>query len=103
LLIIQTVDYQRSNIGPDDDVLMPASSPPNRKITQEIRANDSDFSNALESEGDGESEPDPDEVDPRELQLRQKRQREVTAGEHRSSQEIKQGMQKFQYTELPPF
>jgi hypothetical protein len=82
---------------------MPTSSPPNPKVMQEVRTNDSDFSNALESEGDGESEPDPDEVDPRELQLRQDRQRGIIAGEHRSPQGIKQGTRKFQYTELLPF
>jgi hypothetical protein len=79
---------------------MPASSPANQRIAQEVRTNDSDFSNAQESEGEGDSEPDPAEIDPRELQLHQDKQRgmEITGEKSHSPPQAKQGMRKLKFT-----
>jgi hypothetical protein len=53
----------------DDSLAVSSSLPAHHKAAEEPRANESDFSNAQESDGDGESEPDPDDIDPTELQM----------------------------------
>ncbi|KAF4625788.1 hypothetical protein G7Y89_g12379 [Cudoniella acicularis] len=94
----QTVNYQKSNMDVDDDVV--ASSQPTRRRSNES-ASDQEFADAAESEADEDIDSDIP-VDPRELESGQERSNKGTKKSIRQSPEKSTSSQVFSKSNVTP-